>query len=1108
MSRERPSERPIPTCSRTSTREEYHGLSTESYVCQRLQHATPEHLHVTSRRFFVGPLPKGWLIGHRKSWYRSWLGLKDYSSKMATFSEDVSLAHQRQLTGMIGPSPAALYKPSFPQPRDVDEDEPVEESSPPNGRRVETTMITPVDTAHERPHEPPRNEESPAIDETSSSSTPTPRATDSVSAGPLPGGPSDPTLRVSSTDQVPEPFFTAPESPKSASGAAVSSLQDMGPSSQEALTPMDEDNQPTPRGSPRGRPPREGGSAPSVSTTNGEPLTANTSSAASLLPHGKNLSGTRPSPYSSRQLQQEDPSVIGQDTAVRAKQEGNNRRFMKHMPSGMVRFNVGDNVRDRQRRLNKRLSRTHTREERSAKQSAKDQRKETRCGEIVRAERMLVRIEATNEAVPDDYTENRSIKIDTQTVSKWREFLVVCRRGCEEQTPFLIQLYKTRVIPRVQKSDTKKKCSYEIPIQKSSTKVNLFSSLDKTVVIWLPSKARTKMFIMKARSSTHSVEWYTFLREALGWKRPTTLLVNVPDLEVSIHFRNPFAHFGETRNEADNLCSAVLKTMTEEQAVASGIIRTCLTTLGECTQWASILDFWAKTEKMGLAWRRYDRLEWVHGANEQRMYGTMAMRTSHELELRPKQHYPTITHATGGEKTEEPPPIEGFLILLTSQRGKHRHFAQNFSKRLYFYSQSQYLCFCKPAKAQPPAPPSLPTVRGNRVPTTSEIIRESPIVYTVNPFPVVNGEVAWLSTEGSGSAQRSDAEAYAEDRRNARNVSQAEGYINFCRIAEVRAVAQDSTEDQNVNSGDVEYHGHARGVCRTTDPRAQQSKCCRTFEILLDDGLTIRFRAYDKQTREEWVKRLTELVTYWKSRTRADVMTLKDIRQQNLKRLEIDEAQESLLGQFAQKWEVSRAQASPELFHTCGMSGCRSIKMSGQLYRKPRRHGAFAHCSVLLIEGQLLIFQGSLRKFSGQQVPHTYHSRKTTLDLRDCYIYSGIITSSDLLYQNQNFDSNLPGRHPSPRMYTSDGWTSADEDTATCFVIWHTSRKELFRAQEEHGGRARWKWRQVSALGVPGKSTVFKTRSRAERDMWVLAIGTEIDRLQQMEDLRFDSSES
>ncbi|EER24674.1 PH domain containing protein [Coccidioides posadasii C735 delta SOWgp] len=1105
MSGERPCEQPVPTCWRRFPREEYHSLDSESYTAQRLQHASPEHLHVTSRRLFIGPLPKGWLSSHRKSWYKSWLGLKDYSSRTATFSADINLAHQRQLTGLFGPSTAAMYRQSFPQPEDVDE-EAEEEELVATGATVEPAAITTADTAHETPYrygpepaqEPPPEPTSELTAEHSQLSTVTPTSTSQPQPASV-SSKSDPDSNPPSSSQIHESYYSAPESHKNASRI----LSATSPISEESLESGNygvNENTESTRVISRRMSPHGQSLTPSIPSATGETASrTNFTSQTYLLSGRKSINDRSPSILSSPRLRHEEPSLVEQEDS---RNKSRPRRLMRRLAPGIVRFNIEDSINDRQRRLQKRLTRTAS----ELESTAKKQRQASRCGAIVRAERMLVRIESTTQTVPDDYNENESIKIDTKVVSKWREFLVVCREGCEDDTPFLLQFYKTRVIPQVQTSDMKKKWSYEIPIVRSHTKVNLFSTLDKTLVVWHRFKPETQIFIMRPRSSAHSVEWYTFIRGALGWKQPSILFVHVPDLDITLRLENPFAHLGMNQNEDDDVCSAVLRTMKEERAIASGIIKTCLNTLSECSEWNKILAMWGKSAKMGLAWRRYDRLEWVQGPNEQRMYGTMAMRTTHELELRPKQHYPTSTTLQkGGPKVEEPAPTEGFLILLTSQRGRQRLIGKNFFKRLYFYTQDQFLCFCKPGKATPPAPPSLPTITSRNIPTSAEIIRETPIVYDVDPFPVNNGKVTWLTVGRKEYAKSHDAEAFAENRRITKNAANTEGYINMCRVAEIRPVSsQTSQEEQHANAGDVEYHGE-RG--KAVHGARHETKEDRSFEIVLDDGLVVLFRTYNMQTRQEWIRRLTELSDYWKARTKKDIATLKYIRSRNLKRLEIDEAQESMLGQFAQKWEVSRAEASSELFHACGMSGCRPIKMSGNLYRKPRRHGAFTHCSVLLIEGQLLIFQSSLRRWTGEQFPHIYRSRQAVLDLRDCYIYSGIITSSDLLYQQQTFDSNLPSQLERPRMYTQDGWTASDEDIATCFVIWHATRKALFRGELTKKGKPkRSGWKQVSALGVPGKAIVFKARSRAERDLWVLAIATEIDRLQQQEDLRIVKS--
>lgn len=177
--------------------------------------------------------------------------------------------------------------------------------------------------------------------------------------------------------------------------------------------------------------------------------------------------------------------------------------------------------------------------------------------------------------------------------------------------------------------------------------------------------------------------------------------------------------------------------------------------------------------------------------------------------------------------------------------------------------------------------------------------------------------------------------------------------------------------------------------------------------------------------------------------------------------------------------------------------------MSGLLYWKPRRRSTFRRCNVILCHGQLLLFQAVLRTGIGVEIPSSHHERHSIIPLNDCYIYSGLITEEDLIYRNRTFDSTHPGRHALPRLYREDGWTSVDEDTMTTFVIWRSTRKSYFRSNEDRlDSGKRLRLRQVSRLGVPGRSIVLKARSRAERDNWVMSIATEIERLQQPEEFR------
>jgi hypothetical protein len=179
---------------------------------------------------------------------------------------------------------------------------------------------------------------------------------------------------------------------------------------------------------------------------------------------------------------------------------------------------------------------------------------------------------------------------------------------------------------------------------------------------------------------------------------------------------------------------------------------------------------------------------------------------------------------------------------------------------------------------------------------------------------------------------------------------------------------------------------------------------------------------------------------------------------------------------------------------------------------KTRRRGAFHRSQVILCGGKLLVYQTTLRKSTGEQVRHIHQEKQQVVDLKDCYVYSGLIVEDDLLYQNKTFDANHPGMASLPRVYLDDGWTSADVDVMTCFVVWMNNRKGWFRtaampeasnAADNDGAKAkgstRAKLKRVRQLGVPGRGMVFKCRSRAERDHWVLSIASEIERIVERE---------
>ena len=96
---------------------------------------------------------------------------------------------------------------------------------------------------------------------------------------------------------------------------------------------------------------------------------------------------------------------------------------------GMVRFNVTDKVNRNDARTATTLSQAGRR--RIWKRSRQGS---SHPGEIVKMEKMLVRVDSTMQDLPSDYNENDSLKTSARTIEKWREFVVVCRERAQPTT--------------------------------------------------------------------------------------------------------------------------------------------------------------------------------------------------------------------------------------------------------------------------------------------------------------------------------------------------------------------------------------------------------------------------------------------------------------------------------------------------------------------------------------------------------------------------------------------------------------------------------------------------------------------------------------------------
>ena len=399
---------------------------------------------------------------------------------------------------------------------------------------------------------------------------------------------------------------------------------------------------------------------------------------------------------------------------------------------------------------------------------------------------MLVRVDWTQHEIPLGFTENDSPRMESTVIEKWREYMVVCRKSTvddEDDASFVLHMSKTRVIPLMERDRTSQRVSHSIALQKKVTRINMFSSLDKSIVLWHSWKKGTRIYILRPRSSANAVEWYTFLNTLLGWRRPERLDIHVPDLNIILNLDKPFQ---TTRRPQDQVLSSNVSAKSSavqeasQTAVAHDIIRRCVSMLSASPMSDNLKMWLASGTKIGLAWRRYDRLEWIYGVNAERMYGSMAMQTTHDLELRLEEHYPTRAGGSDSDHkaTEEPAAVEGFLVRLTSQKGRHSRMGKSFFKRLYFSSHDHYLCFSLPGKAVPPKPPKFTDLHHLKsVPKAAKLAEKIPLIYAVNPYPLTEGRITWLAADSTTEKQHKDEVAEAEAARKLQNLQDSQGFM-------------------------------------------------------------------------------------------------------------------------------------------------------------------------------------------------------------------------------------------------------------------------------------------------------------------------------------------
>ncbi|SCU87325.1 LAFA_0E06062g1_1 [Lachancea sp. 'fantastica'] len=794
-----------------------------------------------------------------------------------------------------------------------------------------------------------------------------------------------------------------------------------------------------------------------------------------------------------------------------------------------------------------------------------------RAGEVVKMEKMLVFIKSSKSTRGPLLNFSDVEPIDTRVVERWKEYIVVARATGRSESPLYIQFYRDSKIPRVETNahtETYKANSMDFMLD-SSCIVDFYNTLDKTIHVIKSSRScseegkgtngenledvgKLRIYILRCGSFASAEKWLLFLRQSLGHVNESGMVtVNVPEagfsleIPMSRNLRRRFENKAFTEEEQFKVLMMPRGYKPLGYPLARYLEVVILGKLLECGFKATSLGWIQANTLTGFCWKHYDRLEWCPGDQYDSIVGGVSLQASHLLEYRTLSHYPRSVRKNSRETLVEPPGIEGFLMKCTDRYGKEieKVLHTAYYRFSYFFTSDSLLFFMSSFKGAPPLPNEMISRNGAcayDVQRMKANIASVPKIFEHNPYPLdLNSHIEWLNSKlMSEEFDEKDSIAFAAMWRKIALILKAEKIIDLTEVTSVSKLDVHLTKT-NI----LRYKILARAnnfVWKASNTLEDTLKS--TIVLSMRNGLSVKLLASSPELAEEWVSRLNSLRKYWKYRKADDVKNMWSAKVENLRTLKIPESEESNISQITPKWVTDRGVANEEVHNISAQALTRPLMQSGVLYQKRHKHASFKKFFALLIPGFLILYRYHKSAKSSHSKTVVDHRHYLTIPIEECYVYSGNLTSLDLLQRDKQFDRLNSGNNSLPRVYP-DGWRSSEDESTRCFTLWfgtkgalsnynslfsHSPDNELHGPDSSHSAepysienngalntsssdgrdlsmeenlqKKTGSLRLASRLGVAGSSLVFMARSRQERDQWALKLHYELGRLRAGDD--------
>lgn len=718
---------------------------------------------------------------------------------------------------------------------------------------------------------------------------------------------------------------------------------------------------------------------------------------------------------------------------------------------------------------------------------------------------------------------------DARIRDRWKEYYVVIRKshgGSNPDTPLTFEFLKDRTIKRFSSPSENPPLmpasslgasnffrngvlDFELCLSKCS--INFYNYLDKSICISVPESAKeryftspnyidnkfVRLYIFKSISLVESVDWYLFLKSFYVSLSTRVINVFIPSLELDVTIEVPLETYENFLKQSKKRKVFILEFKNNNynykvSTPTNYIIHIVLQRLKDIQQNFPVIKQWFETinnnsTKIGLAWKYFDRLEWIIDVNQNLVSQYFAL-DFNSLVLEIISNYPTtvrrgckenicsiyrdfykplnvnnddvatdinndegapnakqeenlIDHAglldsqeinCGMHKImQEPTPIEGFLKIVPSKNLTDYCLpdffctTDNSNSFKYFFTSRELLLFTSIKHCSPP------------------------ILQKYNDLMKLS-DLQYLRKSKSFGNLKLNNQVENKNYQFGNPVSNLEIPDNYIQSL-FELTSRGEIEWLN-NDNDLNYYDgltiseikrqtfniyKAEGILKLCDiSKIEATEIENRFRIKLENGSDLILETKNRDTRDLWIDKLKILKKYWKLRADEDLRRLISCREYNLKKIDIKESEEVNFVNNSLKWELKKGRCDPKIYNINHITLLKVIIKSGELYRKLRKHGNFEKYYVVLIPGYLVIYEMFQRKMHNDVVCSSpYYKRLMKVPLRNCYLYSGNLTNQDLLQKDRNFDIQNPGNHVLPKIY-GDGWKSSEDEASRCFTLW------------------------------------------------------------------------